>query len=263
MFTLEYSEIFMLIHPSLDKNKILLPLSVTIDYAKNKNKNSFQSIRNVLKPVHDERVSVKPSLFDQQRSRFLDHQPRFQRNQESKTLENIGDSRRFVTMLDDVPSKNRLLLEMFVLSRVRKAELFSLRRKKSGKKSEEIKSGIVARKGTRGMSINAAPPTTLTVRVKRVSRGEGRAKKKMMKNGKEKGKKERRRRRSPGTFAERALFFSSQPSVPSLSPPLSSTLPFPSFLPRHAGQHQPLVNQLLRWREDAEHARYFSVMEHP
>lgn len=216
----------MLIHPSLDKNKILLPLSVTIDYAKNKNKNSFQSIRNVLKPVHDERVSVKPSLFDQQRSRFLDHQPRFQRNQESKTLENIGDSRRFVTMLDDVPSKNRLLLEMFVLSRVRKAELFSLRRKKSGKKSEEIKSGIVARKGTRGMSINAAPPTTLTVRVKRVSRGEGRAKKKMMKNGKEKGKKERRRRRSPaGTFAERALFFSSQPSVPSLSPPLSSTLP--------------------------------------
>lgn len=225
MFTLEYSEIFMLIHPSLDKNKILLPLSVTIDYAKNKNKNSFQSIRNVLKPVHDERVSVKPSLFDQQRSRFLDHQPRFQRNQESKTLENIGDSRRFVTMLDDVPSKNRLLLEMFVLSRVRKAELFSLRRKKSGKKSEEIKSGIVARKGTRGMSINAAPPTTLTVRVKRVSRGEGRAKKKMMKNGKEKGKKERRRRRSPGTFAERALFFSSQPSVPSLSPPLSSTLP--------------------------------------
>lgn len=227
MFTLEYSEIFMLIHPSLDKNKILLPLSVTIDHAKNKNKNSFQSIRNVLKPVHDERVSVKPSLFDQQRSRFLDHQPRFQRNQESKTLENIGDSRRFVTMLDDVPSKNRLLLEMFVLSRVRKAELFSLRRKKSGKKSEEIKSGIVARKGTRGMSINAAPPTTLTVhgRVKRVSRGEGRAKKKMMKNGKEKRKKERRKRRSPGTFAERALFFSSQPSVPSLSPPLSSTLP--------------------------------------
>lgn len=132
-----------------------------------------------------------------------------------------------MTMLDDVPSKNRLLLEMFVLSRVRKAELFSLRRKKSGKKSEEIKSGIVARKGTRGMSINAAPPTTLTVhgRVKRVSRGEGRAKKKMMKNGKEKRKKERRKRRSPGTFAERALFFSSQPSVPSLSPPLSSTLP--------------------------------------
>lgn len=215
----------MLMHPSLNKNKILLPLSVTIDHAKNKNKNSFQSIRNVLKPVHDERMSVKPSLFDQQRSRFLDHQPRFQRNQESKTLENIGDSRRFVTMLDDVPSKNRLLLEMFVLSRVRKAELFSLRRKKSGRRSEEIKSGIVARKGTRGMSINAAPPTTLTVRVKRVSRGEGRAKKKMMKNGKEKGKKERRRRRSPGTFAERALFFSSQPSVPSLSPPLSSTLP--------------------------------------
>lgn len=169
-------------------------------------------------------------------------------------------------MLDDVPSKNRLLLEMFVLSRVRKAELFSLRRKKSGKKSEEIKSGIVARKGTRGMSINAAPPTTLTVhgRVKRVSRGEGRAKKKMMKNGKEKRKKERRKRRSPGTFAERALFFSSASLRFSLFlllflPPS----PFPSFLPRHAGQHQPLVNQLLLWREDAEHARYFSVMEHP
>lgn len=217
----------MLMHPSLDKNQVLLPLSVTIDHAKNKNKNSFQSIRNVLKPVHDERMSIKPFFFDQQRSRFLDHQPRFQRNQESKALENIGDSRRFVTMLDDVPSKNRLLLEVFVSSRVRKAELFSLRRKKSGRRSEEIKSGIVARKGTRGMSINAAPPTILTVhgRVKRVSRGEGRAKKKMMKNGKEKGKKERRRRRSPGTFAERALFFSSQPSVPSLSPPLSSTLP--------------------------------------
>lgn len=227
MFTLEYSEIFMLIHPSLDKNKILLPLSVTIDYAKNKNKNSFQSIRNVLKPVHDERVSVKPSLFDQQRSRFLDHQPRFQRNQESKTLENIGDSRRFVTMLDDVPSKNRLLLEVFVSSRVRKAELFSLRRKKSGRRSEEIKSGIVARKGTRGMSINAAPPTTLTVhgRVKR--RGAGKEENDEKWRGKRKErKKERRRRRSPaGTFAERALFFSSQPSVPSLSPPLSSTLP--------------------------------------
>lgn len=83
----------MLMHPSLNKNKILLPLSVTIDHAKNKNKNSFQSIRNVLKPVHDERVSVKPFFFDQQRSRFLDHQPRFQRNQESKALENIGDSK--------------------------------------------------------------------------------------------------------------------------------------------------------------------------
>lgn len=269
MFTLEYSEIFMLIHPSLDKNKILLPLSVTIDYAKNKNKNSFQSIRNVLKPVHDERVSVKPSLFDQQRSRFLDHQPRFQRNQESKTLENIGDSRRFVTMLDDVPSKNRLLLEMFVLSRVRKAELFSLRRKKSGKKSEEIKSGIVARKGTRGMSINAAPPTILTVhgRVKRVSRGEGRAKKKMMKNGEEKGKRERKKEEGEGVQQEPLL---NEPFsfLPSLRFPLFLLLflppsPFPSFLPRHAGQHQPLVNQLLLWREDAEHARYFSVMEHP
>ena len=230
MFTLEYSEIFMLIHPSLDKNKILLPLSVTIDYAKNKNKNSFQSIRNVLKPVHDERMSVKPSLFDQQRSRFLDHQPRFQRNQESKALENIGDSKgdswRCSTTFPRKIVSSFSLFEVFVpKSRVRKAELFSLRRKKSGRRSEEIKSGIVARKGTRGMSINAAPPTTLTVRVKRVSRGEGRAKKKMMKNGKEKGKKERRRRRSPGTFAERALFFSSQPSVPSLSPPLSSTLP--------------------------------------
>lgn len=50
MFTLEYSEIFMLMHPSLDKNQVLLPLFVTIDHAKNKNKNSFQSIRNVLKP---------------------------------------------------------------------------------------------------------------------------------------------------------------------------------------------------------------------
>ena len=107
MFTLEYSEIFMLMHPSLDKNQVLLPFSVTIDHAKNKNKNSFQSIRNVLKPVHDERVSVKPSLFDQQRSRFLDHQPRFQRNQEKhwKTLGTRGDS-----MFNDVPSKNRLLL---------------------------------------------------------------------------------------------------------------------------------------------------------
>lgn len=96
MFTLEYSEISMLMHPSLNKNKILLSLSVTIDHAKNKNKNSnFQSIRNVLKPVHDERVSVKPSFLYQQRSRFLDHQPRFQRNQESKALENIGNSRRF------------------------------------------------------------------------------------------------------------------------------------------------------------------------
>lgn len=232
MFTLKYSEISMLMHPSLNKNKILLPLSVTIDHAKNKNKNSFQSIRNVLKPVHDERMSVKPSLFDQQRSRFLDHQPRFQRNQESKALENIGDSKgdswRCSTTFPRKIVSSFSLFEVFVpKSRVRKAELFSLRRKKSGRRSEEIKSGIVARKGTRGMSINAAPPTTLTVhgRVKRVSRGEGRAKKKMMKNGKEKGKKERRRRRSPGTFAERALFFSSQPSVPSLSPPLSSTLP--------------------------------------